>query len=107
MQEETERSGVDPSHKSLGLGFQELTPELARELGVKKAGGVVVTQVESGSLAAEAGLQSGDVIREVDRKPVKNSADFVQKIEKAKSQGRVLLLIERGGNHLFVPVTVK
>jgi serine protease Do len=107
MKEEIERSGVNPAPKSLGLGFQELTPEMARELGVKQAGGVVVTQVEPGSPAAEAGLQSGDVIREVNRTPVKNAADFVQKIEKAKSQGRALLLVERGGNHLFVPVTMK
>ncbi len=47
----------------------------------------MVAQVEPGSPAAEAGLQTGDVIREVNRKPVKNAAEFVQKLEKA--QGRV------------------
>jgi len=68
---------------------------------------VVVTQVEPGSPAAEAGLQSGDIIREVNRKPVKNADDFVQKTEKAKGQDNVLLFIQRGENHLFAAVTLK
>jgi serine protease Do len=104
MKEKVESAGPNPGRKSLGLGFQELTPDLARDLGVKQAGGVVVTQVEPGTPAAEAGLQSGDVIREVNRKPVKNAGDFMEKIEKAKGQERILLLVQRGENHLYVAV---
>jgi serine protease Do len=66
---------------------------------------VVVTGVEPGSAAAEAMLQMGDVIREVNRKPVANVSDFDQKIEKAKGQESLLLLIQRGQNSLFTAVT--
>jgi len=95
------------SHKALGVGVQSLTPEIAKELGVKKGSGVVVTRVEPGSAAAEAGIQTGDVIQEVNRKPVKNAEDFVQKVEKAKEKDSVLLLIQRGQNNLFAAVTPK
>ena len=107
MKEQGEMAGSSPSHKSLGIAVQDLTPEIAQGLGLKKAGGVVVTQVEPGSPAAEAGLQTGDVIREVNRKPVKNADEFVQKVEKAQGQGTLLLSIQRGENHLFAAVTLK
>jgi serine protease Do len=68
---------------------------------------VVITQVEPGSPASEAGLRTGDVIREVDRKPVKDVDDFIQKVEKAKDQDTVLLFVQRGQNSLFAAVTPK
>ncbi|MDZ7261956.1 MAG: PDZ domain-containing protein [candidate division KSB1 bacterium] len=105
MEEKVEVSKAPPSHKSLGITVQNLTPEIAKGLGVKKDAGVVVTRVEPGSPAASAGLQTGDVIREVNRKPVKDVEDFVQKIEKAKGQDNVLFLIQRGQTDLFAAVT--
>jgi serine protease Do len=94
-----------PAHKTLGITVQDLTPQIARELGVKVTKGVVVTSVESGSAAEEARLQTGDVIREVNRKPVTGVNDFIQKVEKAKGQESLLLLIQRGQNSLFAAVT--
>jgi len=66
-----------------------------------------VTQVEPGSPAANAGIQTGDVIQQVNRKPVKNVEDFVQKVERAADKDNVLLLIQRGQNRLFAAVTPK
>jgi serine protease Do len=94
-----------PSHKSLGITVQNLTPEIAKGLGLKKETGVVVTRVEPGSAAADAGIQTGDVIREVNRKPIKDVEEFSQKVEKAKGQSNVLFLIQRGQNNLFAAVT--
>jgi serine protease Do len=100
-------SSVPASHKSLGITVQNLTPEIARQLSLKKDTGVVVTGVEPGSPAEEAGIQTGDVIQQVNRKQVKNVEDFGQKVEKAKDQESVLLLLQRGQNNLFAAVTVK
>jgi len=94
-----------PSHKSLGITVQNLTPEIAKGLGLKKETGVVVTRVEPGSAAADAGIQTGDVIREVNRKPIKDVEEFSQKVEKAKGQNNVLFFIQRGQNNLFAAVT--
>jgi serine protease Do len=107
MDEKVERAEAPSSHKSLGIAVQDLTPEIAQGLGLKQATGVVVTRVEPGSPAAEAGLQTGDVIREVNRKPVKKADDFVQKLEKPQGRGIILLSIQRGENHLFAAVTLK
>ena len=109
---EMEEKGVEvskasPLHKSLGITVQNLTPEIAKGLGLKRETGVVVTGVEPGSPAADAGIQTGDVIQEVNRKPVRNVEDFVQKVEKAKNQDNVLLLLQRGQNNLFAAVTPK
>jgi len=96
-----------PSHKSLGITVQELTPEIAHDLGLKHDTGVVVTRVETGSSAADAGIQRGDVIQEVNRKPVKDVEGFSEQINQAKGQDSVLLLIQRGQNNLFAAVTPK
>jgi serine protease Do len=106
---EMEEKGVEVSRapaaqKSLGVSVQNVTPEMAKGLGLKKDTGVVVTRVEAGSPAAEAGIQRGDVIQEVNRTPVKNVEDFVQKVEKAKGQESVLLFIQRGQWNLYAAV---
>ncbi len=107
MEDKAEVAKRPSSHKSLGIAVQNLTPDIAKGLGLKKETGVVVTQVEPGSPADDAGIRTGDVIREVNRKPVKNVEDFTQKVDKAKEQASVLLLLQRGENSLFAAVTPK
>ncbi len=67
--------------------------------------GVVVAGVEPGSPAAEAEIRKGDVIQEVDRKPVKNVEDFEEAMETAKHRENILFLVRRGDSNLFVVVT--
>jgi serine protease Do len=107
MEEKTEVVKTHSTKKSLGITVQNVTPEIAKGLGLKKETGVVVTRVEPGSPAADAGIQTGDVIHEVNRKQVKNVEDFIQKVEKAKDQDHVLLFLQRGQNNLFAAVTPK
>jgi serine protease Do len=107
MEEKVDISKLPSSHKTLGIAVQNLTPEIAKELGVKRDAGIAVTQVEPGSPAADAGIQTGDVILQVNRKPVKNVEDFAQKVERAKDKDSVLLLIQRGQSSLFAAVTPK
>jgi serine protease Do len=107
LEEKVEVAKAPASHKPLGITVQNLTPEIAKGLGLKKDTGVVVARVEPGSPAANAGIQTGDVILEVDRKPIKDVNDFVQKIEKAKDQDNILLFLQRGQNNLFAAVTPK
>jgi len=87
-----------------GVEVQNLTPSLARELGLATVTeGVVIAFVDSFSAAATAGLQRGDVILEVNRKPVHNVNQYDQAIAGASKQP-VLLLINRGGTTHFVVV---
>jgi serine protease Do len=104
-EENTSEAAKSPIHPTLGVTVQNLTPQVARELGLKESAGVVVTGVEPGSPAAEAMIQVGDVIKAVNRKPVKNVDDFVKIVEQAKGGGSLLLLVQRGANSLFAAVT--
>src|SRR4030095_1456641 len=106
--EETVEVTKTPAHdKTLGISVQNLTPAMAKRLRLKSETGVVVTRVEPGSPAANAGIQTGDIIREVNRKAVKNVDDLVQKLEQTKDQNNILLLVQRGQNNLFAAVTPK
>jgi serine protease Do len=107
MEEKTTEVAKAPTGKKLGLAVQNITPEVARALGLKDSSGIVVAQVEGGSAAANAGLQQGDVIREVNRKPVTNVQGFMNQIEQAKDGGSILLLVQRGENKMYAAVTPK
>jgi serine protease Do len=107
MEENVEVHNSVDHNKTLGIAVQNLTPEMARRLRLASETGVVVTRVEPGSPAADAGIQTGDIIREVNRKLVKDANDLVQKIEQAKDQNSILLLVQRGQNNMFAAVTPK
>ena len=104
MKEKTEVAKA-PSEEPLGITVQDITPEIARSLGLEEVSGVLVKQITPGSAAAEAGIRKGDVIQEVNRKPIKNVYSFGRAIEETKSQQTILFLIRRGENSLFVTVS--
>jgi len=85
-----------------GLQLQDLTPDLARQLGVKTDKGVLVAGVEPGSPAEQASVQRGDVILEVNRHPVKGVEEAKELIEKSHSNDSLLLLVQRGGNNMYL-----
>lgn len=87
---------------ALGLTVQQITPEMAANLGLGGMQGVVVTAVEPGSAADEAGLQPGDIVREVNRKPVRNLYDFRKATEGAAWDKGVLFLIQREDDTIFL-----
>jgi serine protease Do len=107
MEEEKTELAEDTTHKSLGLTVQEITPEIAQELGLEQDGGVVVSGVETGSPAYDAGIQPGDVIKSINQKPVTDVADFVKKAKSARGQENILLLVQRGKNNLYAALSQK
>jgi serine protease Do len=107
MEDKITETAKTPTGKKVGIAVQNITPEIARALSLKDTSGAVVTQVEQGSAAANAGIQQGDVIRQVNRKHVKDAKSVIQTIEEAKSGDSILLLIQRGENSLYVTVTPK
>jgi serine protease Do len=85
-----------------GLRVKDLSPELAKELGIEVPEGVVISSVQPGSRADEAGLRPRDVILEVNRETVKN-VDSYQSAIKTGAKGKiVLLLVKRGENTIYV-----
>ena len=89
-----------------GVTVQDLTPELIGRLGLEpNATGVIVVMVNPGSVADESGLQRGDVITEINRKPVRNAKEYNAEVNKLKKGAAVLLLINRKGSALWLPVS--
>jgi serine protease Do len=86
----------------LGLTAQPITPDIAQSLGLERTEGLVVSSVKPGSPAEEAGLRSGDVITEVNRRPVKNLAEYNQEIARSEKGKPVLFLVRRGQSSLFL-----
>jgi serine protease Do len=80
-----------------GMELAELTPDIARRIGYHGPGGVVISNVVPGSAADRAGLLRGDVIEEVNRKPVSSE----RQLEEALSGPKALLKVQRQGGTFF------
>jgi serine protease Do len=88
----------------LGLTLQPLTPQIAKQFGIEEdSQGMVVTGVDPAGVASEAGIARGDIILEINRKPV-NSADAVQQALDGAAGKPVLMLISRRGQTLYLTV---
>lgn len=83
-----------------GWQLTELTDELRARLGAEDVSGVVVVSVYPGSPSAVAGIQSGDIILEVNRRSVDSLSDVREKLE--GTVGEALLLIWRRGRTLYM-----
>lgn len=88
-----------------GVQVENLTSDIAQQLNLPPGThGVVITRVDPDSVAAETGLERGDVIQEVNRKPVNNVEQFRAAVRTAGNQ-QLLLLLNRGGNTQFVVIS--
>jgi len=101
--ERAEQKAVQPEKKEwFGLRISAITPEIAKQLGLKAMDGVVVDAVDAGSIAQEAGVRRGDVILEVNRRRIKNETEYFKAMGDTKAGQGVLLLVNRGGSTFFV-----
>jgi serine protease Do len=87
-----------------GVQVQSLTADIARQLNLPPTTmGVVISDIDPSSAAAEAGLQRGDVIEEVNRKPVHNLQEYHRALEGTDNH-QVLLLVNHGGTTLYLVI---
>ncbi len=80
----------------LGLTVRELSPDVAKKLAVKRAEGVLVTEIKPGSPADVAGLRKGDVILEVNRSPVRTLEAYDRVVKEIGQGQNALFLVQRG-----------
>src|SRR5690606_23485731 len=97
---------VEPDEVETHVGFhaQEITDSIYRAQRLPTRAGAYVSFVASGSPAAEAGLDVGDVVRRIESHPVNDLASFREAIEQVASLPRFLLTVERGDETLFLLV---
>jgi Do/DeqQ family serine protease len=91
-----------------GVSVQALTPDLRQQLQTPEGTqGVVITEVDPNSPASAAGLQQGDIIVQVDRKPVTTVSEFNSAVRAGASRESTLLLVKTGPGTHFVVVPNK
>jgi serine protease Do len=91
----------------LGFSVKALTKELATQLRIKEQSGVVITEVKAGSAGGEAGVQRGDIIREINGSKILTLADYDQAIGTVKMGEIVRMLLKRGERYLYVAFKVE
>ena len=87
---------------AFGFRVEDPAPGVRQRLGMDARGGVVIAAVDPNSGAAQAGLQPGDALLELNRKAIRNSQDLRKRLERVGP--RALFLVLRGSQTLFVPV---
>ena len=102
MTEEKLASQAVAPAQSFGMKVSGITEQLRQKLGITDKSGVVVVGVEDGSLAAEAGIQAGDVIKEVNRKNVRNLGEYNAALSGSGKGKPALFLIKRGNQTFYV-----
>jgi len=91
-------------HPLAGLLVDEVTPAVARQLGLEAATGVLIAGIDEGSLAEAAGLNPGDLILAVNHQPVADLFAYQRIVEPIKAKDLTLLMINRQGMVLYVPI---
>jgi serine protease Do len=102
LPETAAESNEEQIKEEIGITANEITPQIASHFNLGETTGVVITDVENGSVAQEAGLRPGDVILEIDKKPIKNLEDYKSAMDQVKKTGSTLFLVKRGQYTLYV-----
>jgi serine protease Do len=107
LNEDSEEEPPGKIPPRLGIEVLDITPEMAKNYGLSRTSGVVIVRVDEGSPAEEAGLGPGDIIVELDQKPVKNTEELNNLLAGLKERQHLLFLIDRGGTTIFVTLTIE
>jgi serine protease Do len=89
-----------------GFTVDNIKPEWRKQFDIAAKAGVVVIQVEADGLADDAGIEPGDVIREVNKKIIKDLNDFKKAMEQIKSNENVIFLLSRDDQSFYVSIAV-
>jgi serine protease Do len=104
-EEEVASARAEEPGSNWGLQVQGITPEIAQQLNLKSTKGVVVRNVNPDSPAADAGVEPGDVVLEVNHDKVGTVGDFLSAAKKAKQNNKsALLLVQRGNATLYTVI---
>ena len=104
MTEEKLASQMTPRDEKLGMTVDDITPQLAQELNIKDETGVIVTDIEPHGLADDAGIEVGDIIKEINRKSISSVKDFKGAMKKTEKGEPTLFLVKRGNQTFYLSV---
>lgn len=91
----------------IGITFNELNRDLAKEMGIEDVNGLYVQDVVKGGAAAEVGLQKGDLITQIEGRTIYSSSDLQEHVARLRPGDKVELVYKRDGKERKVAVTLK
>ena len=91
----------------LGIAIKDLTPEIAKQVGMKDLNGVYVAEALNNGGAGEAGVKTGDIIRKVGSVPVSGLNALQEQVALYRPGDKVDITVSRGGKETVIPVTLK
>jgi serine protease Do len=102
MPEETSVVAAKPDlSEQLGMTVGDVTPDVARRMGLSDIRGVLVAEIDPSGPAAEAGLREGDIILEVNRRGIHDTEEYLEALQN-RADDTILLLVARDDNTLYV-----
>ncbi|HZA35280.1 MAG TPA: PDZ domain-containing protein, partial [Vicinamibacterales bacterium] len=110
LESEGQRASADTdeegdTNEGFGITLGNLTAERARRMGVPSGTtGALITDVDPSGSAARSGVRPGDIILQVNRKPVTSAAEAVRALQSVRTGGTAFLLVWRNNQEIFVPV---
>lgn len=107
MPEEKVEDEEEKVQEKLGLTVTELNPNIVKRFNLDMDRGVIITNVQRGSVAAEAGLKPGDVVLEVDKNNITSLEDYTEALDKAQPGGTTLFLVKRGENTIYAALRLE
>jgi len=105
--EQVEVAATGEGGEAFGMMVQEITPEIAKHLGLTTKKGLIVVDVQEGSVAEEAGIQPQDIILQVNKVAITTLKEYVREIRKGGEKNGILLRIKRGKSAFFVTLPTK
>ncbi|MCZ6639812.1 MAG: DegQ family serine endoprotease, partial [Candidatus Dadabacteria bacterium] len=97
----------DEVRKSLGLTVRQLTPKIVKRFNIDHDEGVIIADVDQGSVAGYAGLKPGDIILEINKKPINTLANYSAVLEDVKPGDTALFLVKRGNNTIYAALRIR
>ena len=92
--------------RKLGIAYQEVSGQLAGYFKLAEGRGVLVTSVDEGGPAAQAGVKAGDVILKFDGKAIRDGGDLRQQVRQVEGGTEVALTVQRDGRPVELKVTL-
>lgn len=102
LSKKTTENKPESDTEKLGIKVSELSPQIRSRYNIDTENGVVITSIQPGSIAAEAGFAPGDIILEINKSKINNIDDFNNQISKSKDNQSILFLVERGQNTIYL-----
>jgi serine protease Do len=93
--------------RNMGLIVQEINPQIQRRLRLEDSKGVIITNVQPGSIAWNAGLRKGDIILELNKKQIGTLDEYRKAIDSIKKGESALLLVKRDKNTVYVALKIE